>query len=99
MPETICERNINVVPGWKLCRNCLNRIQEWKTDSEQIDQHDEIVAEMISLEEYADKSITRNNLDESFESVGISPLKFLGIPSHSEILVRKNKIKECMIPR
>ena len=93
MTETICERNINAVLSRKLCRNCPKRIHEWKTDSRQIDQHDEIDAEMISLEEDADKSITQKNIDESFESIGISPLKFNGIPSHLKIPVAKKKIK------
>ena len=58
MTETICERNSNVMAGWKLCRNCLTRIEEWKIDNEQIDQNVNIDAEMISLEQDADKSIT-----------------------------------------
>lgn len=47
---------------------------------------------MISLKENADKSITWNDLDESFESVGISPLKFHGIPSQSKIPLAKKTI-------
>ena len=55
--------------GWKICKNW-----QWaKTDSEQIDQHDETDAKIIFLEEDADKSITQNNLNESFKSIGISP--------------------------
>ena len=93
MTETICERNVNVVPGWKYYVGIVLRIQEWKTDGEQIDQHDEIEAEMTSFEEDTNKSITRNNLHESFASVGISPLEFNQIPSHSKIPATKKKME------
>ena len=71
----------------------IKRIQEWKTDSERIDQHNENDAEMISLKEDTDKSFTRNNLDESFESAGISTLKFHAISSHSKISFSERKMK------
>ena len=42
----------------KILQNCLKRNDEWKKNSEQIDQNVEIDPEMISIKENADKSIT-----------------------------------------
>ena len=69
-----------------------------KIDSEQIDQHDETDAKIIFLEEDADKSITQNDLNESFKSIGISPILLKKEDEKSvlmfECLNRKGKFNE-----
>ena len=67
-------RNINIVPGQKLCPVCRNKLsvrEQSETDSRNSDVSDEI----SYIEEIHSTEQDRKDISECFESVAISPLE------------------------
>ena len=87
--------NINIVPGQKLCpmyRNKLSVTEQSETDSRNSDGSDEInyIEETHSIEQ------DWQDISESFQSVGISPLKVHAQPFSGRVNLGKRKLNTAI---
>ncbi|KAG8180983.1 hypothetical protein JTE90_024731 [Oedothorax gibbosus] len=86
---------LNVVPGQRLCTNCINKINhiiKTKTDTQKLESSD---SKNSSDQKETVREIERQKLDSSFVEMGVSPMKMHSLPSHSKKVYGKRKLKEA----
>lgn len=97
------EKGYLVVPGQKLCRQCIKQYQEIisraNVEPEKMDTETETEGE--SQNETEDEHVEyeespRKRLNSSFESVGVSPVNLHSLPPHSRVNRAKEKLKTVM---
>lgn len=94
MARKLKETGINVLPGWKICKTCHETVQKCNQIGNQL-EHDLFQDDMESLssgEEQEELSVSRENLNRSFELAGVSPVKLHGLPKRSKVTVAKDKL-------
>lgn len=94
MARKLKETGINVLPGWKICKTCHETVQKGNQIGNQL-EHDLFQDDMESLssgEEHEELSVSRENLNRSFELAGVSPVKLHGLPKRSKVTVAKDKL-------
>ena len=92
------ERGFNVLPGWKLCRNCYQQILEYddKSQSETSHMIDEEEKEKGEDVEIDDAEISRDIVNTSLELCGVSPIKFHGIEKRRRVSFGKEKLNKSV---
>ena len=95
--ELLWSKNSSIISGWKFCRNCLKRATDFETDNirevDNLYNTTEGKTDAYLLEDEFKKTEAHGNLNESFEVIVISPMKFHGIPQHAKVSVAKKKIQ------
>ena len=86
-------KSIDVVPGWKLCRNCHKHIKELlENDTDSVDDEFLPEAQECALDSTLNTSEKREELNEYWQMMGISPLKTHAVPTASKIKDASEKI-------
>ena len=101
--ELLWSKNISVIPGWKFRQNCSKSTTDFEIDDirEVDDLYNKAERETDAnlLEDEFKKTEIHGNLNESFEGIGIFPMKFHGIPQHAKVSVAKKKVQEVVSSR
>ena len=84
-------KSYSVVPGWKLCRKCYTKTAQLG-HSEQMEGDDEAIGD---LENSYSKEEAKRDLEQSFEAVGVSPLKIHSLPKRAKLTATKNKLEKA----
>ena len=77
----------------------MKRTTDFETDIREVDglySMAEGETDTNLLEDELKKPETHGNLNVSFETIGISPMKFHGIPQYAKVLVAKKKIQRVV---
>ena len=100
--EQLKLKGIYVVPGWKVCRNCQQRIKELIRNKSYDDLLDVDCGEFMPDVYECDQSVLestmnmaeqRNELNECWQLMGISPLKTHAVPKSTKVKEACEKIK------
>ena len=87
----------DIKPGLKICRNCHEQIlqQNEKSTGNFLDEEgiDEVLPSSVQGDNDDELDISREQLNLSFQSSGVSPLKLHGATKSRQISTAKSKIK------
>ena len=90
MAELLRKKKINVIPGYKLCRNCLKEYKRYEQDDDQTEpENGREDAEFICV-------TPRKRLNTSLTAAGISPLNLHAVPSHSRRSSAEEKLSKVV---
>ena len=79
-------KEIQSVPGFQLCRSCFEEAQTHCHDVSEVEDHDIAIASdsySSEAEEDPSEKHPKTDLDDSLQSVGISPIKTHSMPRRS----------------
>ena len=104
MAKRLKKKNIEIVPGYKLCRQC---VKELEVIEKQADDENDIATpkqlnedENMSENELSDYEMfatpPKKKLNTSLSSVGISPVNLHGVPQHTRAYTAKLKLTKVM---
>ena len=89
------------VPGWQLCRKCYQRAVDHESETAEVPDDAEggspdhgMDIEVTEIEEEVSMCHSRDLLNESFESIGISPIKTHSMPKHRRISYANEKLSK-----
>ena len=83
--------DIDSVPGALLCKSCFTEATKLTTEPSGPESSDSIA----SVERTVERSIEKEKVDESLSLVGVSPLKFHGLPAHARVSKTRSKLTQA----
>ena len=92
MAEQLKHKEISVIPGWKLCRNCHQKTKDLADDEVDINECDD--GHVNEFETSLQIVEQRNMLNESFGIIGISPLKTHAVAKTKKIKAACGKLEQ-----
>ena len=94
MPYKLKKIGYNVIPGWKICRNCYDKIPKESITEQLEDDHEVEESFQEDLEEGSDSvELSREEFNSSLVFSGVSPLKLHGLRKPNQISVAKGKLR------
>ena len=99
MAKSLEDKSLKVLPGWKLCQTCYKLTQQDDND-DSFESEAEVMEMEINEDKDKDsdfeKEVTKKQkLDNSFDEMGISPIKLHGVAQHQRVASAKTKLKSC----
>ena len=91
-------KDIQLVPGFQLCRSCYEEARTHCHDVSGVDYDIAIASHSYSSEAEEDPSEKhlKIDLDDSLQSVGISPIKTHSVPKHVKVSYAREKVGKTM---
>ena len=83
---------IDVIPGWKLCRNSFQKARNEEENDEPPGEDVETDTEIPEFEQRVTKEASRDMMNTSFEELAVSPIKTHGLSKQGKINEAKGKI-------
>ena len=99
MAVSLRNKGIDVISGWKLCRNCYQKVKEgMDVHEDDLNNHDDNDCddddcEVNEFETSAQIEERRDMLNESFGVIGISPLKTHGVKKITKVKAAREKLE------
>ncbi|KAK2717502.1 hypothetical protein QYM36_006321 [Artemia franciscana] len=88
--KQLCEKNIFIKPGQKICPSCRNLCEE-KTKITENESDNEL---MIELDSFESRNVSLSQTNAALDDLGLTPIKLHNLPSHSKGLYCKRKVEK-----
>lgn len=85
----MCEKNIFIKPGQKICPSCRNFCEE-KTKITENESDDEL---MIELDSFESRNVSLSQTNAALDDLGLTPIKLHNLSSHSKGSYYKRKVE------
>ena len=92
-------KDIQLVPGFQLCRSCFKEAQTHCHDVSEVEDYDITIATdsySSKAEEDPSEKHPKIDNDDSLQSIGISPIKIHSIPKHVKVSYAHEKVDKTM---
>ena len=89
---------IDVLPGQKLCRQCVTEFEKLSKapENENITETESSQDELASDDDFLQYESPRKKLNSTLESIGVSPVNIHGVAQHSRTSNAKDKLKKVL---
>ena len=102
MAKILKEKGFNdVLPGQKLCRQCVTKYEKLTKPPENENMTEMIETEssqdeLVSIDDFLLYESPKNKLNSTLESIGVSPANVHGVAQHSHASDAKVKLKKVL---
>ena len=90
-------KNIEVIPGWQLCRSCYEETKKTNEDVVADGDISDVDGDAdVSIIQVINKTNNKKKLNETLDSLGISPIKTHSVAKSTKIKVARLKLERSI---
>ena len=89
-------KNIEVIPGWQLCRSCYDETKKTNEDVVADGNISDVDADVSIIQDETNKTNNKEKLNETLDSLWISPIKTHSVAKSTKIKVAQLKLERSI---